>query len=225
MLSNLLTALGVAALSIQTPSNIQPQEPKRAYYDSSRVETYGTEQSHIYNYAEEMRLGAYYQGEEIAGTSSAVVWNENQGLKYTYEQGSNRYYYTNSEYKYYWLPQDQELNKTYDYYVNGVYSGTFSSVIKGGGSVKYYEGPSFNGLTGYIWIFEHYDPNMSETIAEVVGDATTAAASVLGSGISGAISLFYNNGITGLGIIALILTGVSLVWFAFSLILRLWRRR
>lgn len=67
---------------------------------------------------------------------------------------------------------------------------------------------------------------MLSAIFTVIGEAITAFAGILGNGFTAMIALFYaENAVTPLGILALIGLGVSLVWFAFNLIMRLFRQR
>lgn len=67
---------------------------------------------------------------------------------------------------------------------------------------------------------------MLSAIFTTIGEAITAFAGVLGNGFTAMIALFYaDSAVTPLGILALIGLGVSLVWFAFNLVMRLFRQR
>lgn len=67
---------------------------------------------------------------------------------------------------------------------------------------------------------------MVTDIFEVIGDAITAFAGVLGNGFSSLLALFYNNNaVTTLGILALMGLGVAIVYWAFGLVMRLFRQR
>lgn len=67
---------------------------------------------------------------------------------------------------------------------------------------------------------------MIAQIFNTIGEAITHFAGVLGNGFSSLITLFYaENAVTPLGILCLIGLGVSLVWFAFRLVMRLFRQR
>lgn len=67
---------------------------------------------------------------------------------------------------------------------------------------------------------------MVSAIFETIGSVITAFAGVLGNGFSALIALVYTNGaVTDLGVLMLITLGVTLVWFSFNLIMRLFRQR
>lgn len=75
-------------------------------------------------------------------------------------------------------------------------------------------------------LYEYYRDNLltypsstTQEVFEVVGDTTTGFVGVLTSAFAGMTSLIYNNGeFTILGVLLLIATGVSLVYWIFRLI-------
>ena len=69
-------------------------------------------------------------------------------------------------------------------------------------------------------------PNMITAIFQAVGQAITAFGGVIGNGFSSAVALFWNGtALTDTGTLMLIGLGITLVWFAVSLIMRLIRPR
>lgn len=67
---------------------------------------------------------------------------------------------------------------------------------------------------------------MVADIFEVIGEAITNFAGVLGNGFSGLLAIFYdNNAVTAVGILALIGLGVGIVYWCFALVMRLFRQR
>lgn len=67
---------------------------------------------------------------------------------------------------------------------------------------------------------------MVTDIFQVIGDAITQFAAVLGNGFSGLLAIFYTNSeVTAVGILALIGLGVGIVYWCFALVMRLFRQR
>lgn len=68
---------------------------------------------------------------------------------------------------------------------------------------------------------------MISAIFTTIGSVITAFAGILGNGFTSLISLFYDgtNGVTDLGILMLIGTGVGLVYFGWKLIKALFQVR
>ena len=69
-------------------------------------------------------------------------------------------------------------------------------------------------------------PNLIAAIFTAIGQAITSFAGVIGNGFTAAVALFWNGtALTDTGTLMLIGSGVALVWFAVSLIMRLVRPR
>lgn len=67
---------------------------------------------------------------------------------------------------------------------------------------------------------------MISAIFQAVGQAITAFGGVIGNGFASAVALFWDGtALTDAGTLMLIGLGITLVWFAVSLIMRLLRPR
>lgn len=236
MLNHILVALLTGATALGIPMGDQENHNQasnapnvanvqRAYYDSSAVANYGTDTDNCYNYS--------------SYTITYVVNINDEDTTLSADTNETLYPINLSHYSDGILGfnfGEEILSGSYeggtgllDLYVNGTYYATLDpSNTNADGSFNDIplEGEEIDGYSGYFWLFDHGEgTTMEQGIFEVVGDSLTAFASTIGVGFTAMIQIFYNDGVTPLGILALIVAGISLVWFAWNLISGLLRQR